>query len=116
MQTPVTTVPQTWLQQIMPYLVMLSITVITALIGVVKVYADKLVAQLKDNKSAAQDAATSAQAASTLAASSALALAAHNQTVTTKLDTIVDQTNGINEALSATIAKQKKEISDFKGD
>ena len=53
MQTPVTAVPQTWLQQIMPYLVMLSITVITPLIGVVKVYADKLVAQLKVNKSAA---------------------------------------------------------------
>ena len=54
--------------------------------------------------------------ASTLAASSALALAAHNETVTKKLNTIVDQTNGINEALSTTIASQKKEINDLKED
>ena len=112
MQAP--TAPQlTFMQQIMPYLVMLCVTVITCLIGVVKVYADKLIAQLQANKEAAQAAADSATAASTLAAHTAVAVADHNVQASAKLDTIIKQTNGINEKLNQTVADQQKQISDL---
>ena len=104
----------------MPYLVMLCVTVITCLIGVVKVYADKLIAQLQANKVAgekaaevAQSAADSAQASVTVAASTARALADHNVQASAKLDTIIEQTNGINQALTKTVADQQKQISDL---
>lgn len=120
MQVPVTVPQQTFLQQIMPYLVMLCVTVITCLIGVVKVYADKLIAQLQANKVAgekaaevAQSAADSAQASVTVAASTARALADHNVQASAKLDTIIEQTNGINQALTKTVADQQKQISDL---
>jgi hypothetical protein len=112
-QTPVTAVPQTWLQQIMPYLVMLCVTVITSLIAVIKVYADKLIVQLQTNKSATDDAAASAKSAATLAATASLQLAAHNENAGKKLDTIIDQTNGINVALTAQVADQKKQIAEL---
>lgn len=102
--------PLTWQQQIMPYLVMLCVTIITSLIAVVKVYADKLILQLKANKDATQSAADSANAASTLAASTAIAVAQHNTQASRKLDTIIQQTNGVNEKLQTHIEDQQKVI------
>ena len=116
MQAP--TAPQlTFMQQIMPYLVMFVIGLLGALGLVVKAYAEKLIAQLQVNKAAgekaaeiAQAAADSAQASVTVAASTARALADHNVQATKKLDTIIEQTNGINNALTAQVAAQQKTI------
>ena len=116
MQAP--TAPQlTFMQQIMPYLVMFVIGLLGALGLVVKAYAEKLIAQLQVNKAAgekaaeiAQSAADSAQASVTVAASTARALADHNVQATKKLDTIIEQTNGINNALTAQVAAQQKTI------
>ena len=119
-QIPITPV-QSFTQQVMPYLVMLAITLVVTLIGVIKAYGDKLIAQLKLNKAVGQDAADSAKAALTVSASNALALAAHTSDVNAKLETITDQTNGINLALNdklttqaTQIVAQAKEISDLK--
>ncbi len=109
-QTPA---PQTFVQQLMPYLVMLCVTVITCLIGLVKVYADKLIAQLQANKQATEEAGDSAKAAVTISASNALALANHASVSGAKLDAIVEQTNGINQALTAQVADQKQQISNL---
>ena len=116
MQAPAA--PQlTFMQQIMPYLVMFVIGLLGALGLVVKAYAEKLIAQLQVNKAAgekaaaiAQSAADSAQASVTVAASTARALADHNVQATAKLDTIIEQTNGINQALTAQVAAQQKTI------
>lgn len=94
----------------MPYLVMLCVTVITCLIGIVKVYADKLIAQLQANKTSTDEATDAAKAASTISASTSLALAAHAKASSEKLDTIAEQTNGITGALTTQVAAQQKTI------
>ena len=43
----------------------------------------------------------------------ARALADHNVQASAKLDTIIEQTNGINQALTKTVADQQKQISDL---
>lgn len=58
----------------------------------------------------AQEAAFSAQAAVTVAVANAKQLAEHSHLVADKLDTVVKQTNGINEALSSTVQKQAETI------
>jgi hypothetical protein len=97
----------------MPYLVMLCVTVITCLIGIVKVYADKLITQLQANKASTDEATDAAKATTTIAASNAIALGVHTSQAAAKLDTIIQQTNGINEKLTQTVADQQKKIEDL---
>ena len=112
MQVPAA--PQlTFMQQVMPYLVMFVIGLLGALGLVVKAYAEKLIKQMQINKTATDDANNSAQAAAHLAASSVIAVASHNKQATAKLDTIIEQTNGINNALTAQVAAQQKQITDL---
>jgi hypothetical protein len=54
-----------------------------------------------------QEAVIEAKAATTIAASNALALAEHGKAVVDKLDNITEQTNGINHRLNDTVNKQQ---------
>ncbi len=113
MQVPVQVAPLGFWQQIMPALVLFVIGLLGALGLVVRAYAMKLIAQLQVNKISSDNAADSAQAATTIAASNALALATHTSQSAAKLDTIITQTNGINEKLTQTVADQQKKIEDL---
>lgn len=81
---------QSFTQQVMPYLVGL-VGVLTISVGlVVKAYAEKIVNQLKANHDS-----NVASAATTNA----------------KVDTVIQQTNGVNEKLQAHIQQQAKVIA-----
>ena len=81
--------PQTFVQQVMPYLVGL-VGVLTIAVGaVVKAYADKIIAELKVNRDANAAGTTSTNG---------------------KLDKVITQTNGVNEQLQTHIAQQAKVI------
>jgi hypothetical protein len=73
-----------------------------------KVRSEKAAAAAKVSQEAV---VVEAQAATTIAASNALALADHQREVGTKLDTIAKQTNGINQRLNTTVESQKAVIA-----
>jgi hypothetical protein len=86
-QTPLPT--QTFMQQITPYLVTFVGVLMLALGYVVKAYAEKIVTQLKMNHEA-----------------NILA----SKTTDGKVDTVIRQTNGVNEKLQEHIAQQAEVI------
>jgi hypothetical protein len=110
-----TQAPQlTFVQQIMPYLVIFVIGLLGALGLVIKAYATKLVNQLQANQKATTDAATAASSAALTSAEAQKAVADHNAEAMSKLDTVIQQTNGINTAVETRAAGLQAQVNELK--
>jgi hypothetical protein len=90
---------QTFMQQVMPYLVLFIIGLLSALGLVIKAWATKLANQLQANHAVAVEAAKDANLAAT-------AVVAHNASATEKLDNIEQKVNGTISTLTSTVNRQ----------
>jgi Tfp pilus assembly protein PilV len=106
-QAPVAVVPQTFMQQIMPTLVVFVIGLLGALGLVIRAYVNKLVAQLQVNHATSLEAAANAKSAAADAKTAADDVKEHAQQASEKLNSIEGKVNGAMTAL-----QQKSDAAD----